>query len=469
MATDKLKADYIIIGAGAMGMAFVDTLLSETDFDVIIIDRHDKPGGHWNDAYSFVTLHQPSAYYGVSSKELSRGKIDQTGFNKGLEDLATGAEILAYYEEVMRERFLPSGRVRYFPMHTYDAETGCVAPLLGGTPFSVSPRRKLVDATWLKTSVPSTHTPNFSVAPGAVLRPVNDLPKLAHQFDDYVICGGGKTGMDALLWLLQHGCDPNRIKWIVSRDGWLMDRETTQTQHQFFEQTMGNQALQMEAIAASTSIENLFERLEESGCLVRLDPNVQPTMFHGATVSQEELREMRRVEGVVRLGRIQQINAREIVLEHGSVPTNSKTLNIDCTATAVGNTDIVPVFQEDRIVLQTIRIVQPVFSASVIAYVECNYSDDEKKNALCPVVPLPDLATDWIKVQAAAMMNQFIWSQEKPLRRWIRDNRLDGYSGMIQNIGEDDTEKLEIMGRLRSAAMPAMGKLQQYIAELEAD
>lgn len=55
--------DYLIVGAGAVGMAFADTLLTENpDATVTFVDRHARPGGHWNDAYPFVTLHQPSAF-----------------------------------------------------------------------------------------------------------------------------------------------------------------------------------------------------------------------------------------------------------------------------------------------------------------------------------------------------------------------------------------------------------------------
>ena len=85
MEYTELETDYLVIGSGAMGMAFVDTLLAETDANVIMVDMHHKPGGHWNKAYPFVTLHQPSQYYGVSSKELSKGKKDEIGLNKRLE------------------------------------------------------------------------------------------------------------------------------------------------------------------------------------------------------------------------------------------------------------------------------------------------------------------------------------------------------------------------------------------------
>ena len=105
--TEKLSSDYLIVGSGAMGMAFADVLLSETDATMTIVDRYPAPGGHWNVAYPFVTLHQPSAFYGVSSKELSKGQVDQTGLNQGLSDLASGAEINAYFDDVMRHTFLP--------------------------------------------------------------------------------------------------------------------------------------------------------------------------------------------------------------------------------------------------------------------------------------------------------------------------------------------------------------------------
>ncbi|MFB0968246.1 MAG: hypothetical protein QMB04_01945, partial [Pseudomonadales bacterium] len=54
---------------GGRGSIGVDA----ADANIIIVDRFHKPGGHWNVAYPFVTLHQPSSFYGVSSRELSKG------------------------------------------------------------------------------------------------------------------------------------------------------------------------------------------------------------------------------------------------------------------------------------------------------------------------------------------------------------------------------------------------------------
>src|SRR3954466_14545570 len=114
-----LEADYLVVGAGAMGMAFVDTLIAETDATVVMGDRNDQPGGPWLSASPYVRLHQPSAYYGVNSRRLGSDSIDAGGWNEGFYELARGSEVCAYYDQVMRQHLLPSGRVSYFPMSEY--------------------------------------------------------------------------------------------------------------------------------------------------------------------------------------------------------------------------------------------------------------------------------------------------------------------------------------------------------------
>ena len=106
----QLETDYLVIGSGAMGMAFCDELIAGTNAS-IIVDKHHQPGGHWNDAYPFVRLHQPSAFYGVNSKKLGNNTIDATGPNKGLYELATNSEVCGYFDQVMQRQFLSSGRV----------------------------------------------------------------------------------------------------------------------------------------------------------------------------------------------------------------------------------------------------------------------------------------------------------------------------------------------------------------------
>jgi cation diffusion facilitator CzcD-associated flavoprotein CzcO len=85
MHASGLETDYLVIGTGASAMAFVDTLLDEQPLaHVLMVDRLHRPGGHWNHAYPWVRVHQPSAWYGVASRELANGEKDQVGLNAGL-------------------------------------------------------------------------------------------------------------------------------------------------------------------------------------------------------------------------------------------------------------------------------------------------------------------------------------------------------------------------------------------------
>ncbi len=462
-----LEADYLVVGSGAMGMAFVDILVTESNASVIMVDRYHKPGGHWNKAYPFVTLHQPSQFYGVSSRELSNGNKDTIGWNKGLYELATGDEILAYYDAVMREQFIPSGQVQYFPMCEY-LGNGQFQSKLTGEIQQVKVNKKIVNCTFLNTEVPSTHTPNFTINENVNFIAINDLPNIQESPDQYVIIGGGKTGIDACLWLLSNKVPSDRITWVVSRDAWLLDRQKTQPTEEFFEDTIGNQANQFECVAQSSSIDDLFERLESKGVLVRIDKSIQPKMFHGATISMEELKHMRSIHHVIRRGRIKSLNPSEITFLDGStISTSANAVYIDCSATPIkASHQDIPVFTEGIITPQTVRSYQPVFSAAFIAHIELTRESDQEKNNLCSVVPLPNHDTDWIRMLGTLMMNQFNWSQHKDLRQWLRGNRLDGFSQMVKNVAPDDLKKNEILKRMRDNAMPAMLKIQSYMSEI---
>ena len=144
---NPIETDYLIIGSGAVGLAFADTLIDESDAHITMVDRHGKPGGHWNDAYSFVTLHQPSAFYGVNSLELGSRRKDSFGANKGLYELASGPEINGYYDRVMNHKLLPSGRVAYHPMCNFLGD-GEFESILSGERTQVTVRKKVVDATY---------------------------------------------------------------------------------------------------------------------------------------------------------------------------------------------------------------------------------------------------------------------------------------------------------------------------------
>ena len=174
----EIETDYLVVGAGASGMAFTDALIASSDAEVVMVDRHHRPGGHWNDDYPFVRLHQPSALYGVVSRPLGHDRIDTSGINAGFYERATAAEICDYYGRVLDEDFLASGRVRFFGMHDHlgnDTDGDLLRSRVTGQSVTVRVRRKLVDATYIESSVPSKHTRPYTVDAAAVVVTPNEL------------------------------------------------------------------------------------------------------------------------------------------------------------------------------------------------------------------------------------------------------------------------------------------------------
>ena len=411
-----------------------------------------------------MTLHQPSAFYGVNSMELGSGHKDSIGLNQGLYELASGPEISGYFNRVMNQRLLPSGRVRYHPMCNHLGD-GRFESLLSGQQTQVTVRKKLVDAHHFGPAVPATHKPRFSVAPGVRLVPPNALPSLWHAANGaalprrFVVVGAGKTAMDACIWLLQSGTDPQAITWVVPRDSWLVNRVTTQSGPEFFTEAIGSQADQMQAMAEATSTQDLFLRMEACGAMLRVDPQHMPTMFHFATVSLQEVEVLRQIKHVVRLGRVQALHTDHAVLDHGQVPVEPGTLFIDCTASAVEARAMQPVFQGNKIVLQMVRLPQPAFSAALIAHVESHGDNDKTKNRLCGSVPFPQTLDEYPRAMMATMWNQAQWGQDPGLRQWIRESRLDGFGKLMASAAKDDTDKQAIIARFRQQAMLAMANL----------
>lgn len=464
----EIETDYLIVGTGCVGMAFADTLVDHSDADVVMIDSHAEPGGHWNDAYPFVTLHQPSSFYGVASTPLGRDRIDTTGLNAGLGELATGAEIQHYFHGVMHDHLLPTGRVRWFPKSIWDRDGGFRSQLTGET-HRITARRRIVDTTHLKTTVPSTHTPSFEIDPDARFMPLNDLPKVTEPPAGWVIVGGGKTAMDAVLWLLEAGVDPDTITWIMSRDGWFIPRETVQPGPDRFRQTFTAQALQYEACAAATDVDDLFARLEDGGVLVRLDPDVEPSMFHAPTVSAPELEALRSVRDVVRLGRVTRIGSHQIELTGGTIPTSPDHIHVDCSASAIPKQAPTTIFDGHVITPQTVRAYQPAFSASVLAWIEAHVDGgDDAKNALATVVPIPDDRLDWLKLTVANAVNMRAWSEHPKMTRFLDQNRLNGFSRTVRDVDTSDPDNVALLMRMREAVLPGVMNLVKLIGDAEA-
>jgi hypothetical protein len=461
--------DYLIIGAGATGLAFADTLLQESDAHITLVDLHAQPGGHWNDAYPFVALHQPSAFYGVNSLELGILRKDTAGHNAGLYELASGAEVSSYFHKVMHQLLLPSGRVRYLPMTkhlVHEAGVSSVASILSGEQERITVRKKMVDATYFSPQVPATTPPAFAVAEGVRLVTPTQLTQVwrgQEHFQNYCVIGAGKTAMDAVIFLLTRGAAPDQIHWVMPRDSWLVNRLSTQPGEEFFLHSMGGATAQMKAIALATSVDDMYARLEASKQMLRIDRSRKPEMFHYATISEEEVALLRQVTHVIRQGRVQAIETEALVFAPGKHTMPKHTLYINCTASAVKPKASEPMFQPGKIVPQLSRAPLISFSAALCAYVEAHYTSDEEKNALCTPVPFPRNPAGFIASTMTNAANQMRWGQDKTLRAWMRESRLDGFGKLASTVRPTDTEKMAILVQLKEYSMGAASNAKRLM------
>lgn len=459
------KTDYLVIGGGAMAIAFVDTMLKKTDATFLIVDRRPKVGGHWNDAYPFVRLHQPSSFYGVASRPLGRHKLDETGFNKGHFELATGVEVTHYYHALMEEVFIPSKRVQYLPLCDY-TEDGGIVSLMSGEVHKVTVNLKVVNATHMTTDIPMTHTPNFKIAEGVKCVPPNNLCQLAPDYKHITVLGGGKTGIDSITWLLANDYPTDNITWVIPRDSWFYDRSKFQPDEDFLGETLEFLAGQNEVFATAESLEDICLGMESRGNWLRIDKNIWPTMFHAALITKIELEQIQRIANIVRLGHVESIDTKGMMLTHGEVNCQPDTLYIDCTAAGLGNNvnNFTPVFELGLINLQCIRVFQPCFSAALIAHIEASIEDDAVRQVMTRPTPMTDTVKDFLTSQANLLMNQGQWRAHEETAKWLIECRLDGFSHLIANISEDDHKKIDQLKRFGEHSKGAVENLLRLAA-----
>lgn len=406
------EVDYLVVGAGAMGMAFADTVIEHADVRVALVDRRHGVGGHWLEAYPFVRLHQASAFYGVASTLLGGGQLQQRGPEKGLQERATQAEICAYYARVL-DRMVESGKVEFFPNSEYVGDNAVVSNISGER--VEMPGARVVDARYLAPSIPAEKPPPFGVADDARVLPVNELARLDEAPSQYVVVGSGKTATDACIWLLSRGVDPDAICWVRPRDPWMLNRAVVQPDPAIF---LGMAADTMAAAERSTSPEDLFLRLEEAGIMLRIDRSVMPTMAKAPTLATWELEQLRTIENVVRRGHIQHVDRGSLTFADGSVAVADDALVVHCAADGLKYPPLVPVWGREAITLQPIRAGFPCFGAAIAGYVEATRDSDAEKNRLCPPSPLGNTMASWARMTVLGTQATMSFSSEPDIKAW---------------------------------------------------
>ena len=450
-----MDVDYLVVGAGAMGMAFTDALIDHADVRVALVDRRHGVGGHWLNAYPFVRLHQASAFYGVASTLLGGNRVQQQGPEAGLHERAGASEICAYYERVLAERLLPSGKVEWFPSCDYTG-SGEFVSRISGRAFEVPARCRMVDARYLAPDIPAVTPPPFEIAEGVRVRAVNDLVGVTEAPSQYVVVGSGKTATDAVVWLLDRGVDPDALCWVRPRDPWMLNRAVVQPAPETF---LGMVADTLQAAAASASLEELFLRLEDAEVMLRIDRSVTPTMAKAPTLATWELALLRTVENVVRRGHVRRVEPGRISFDDGSVAVTDDVVVVHCAASGLQYPPRVRIWGPWGITLQPIRSGFPCFGAALAGYVEATREDTTEKNRLCPPTPYGNSMVEWAHMNVLGARGAALFNSEPDIKDWANEVALNparippGYSS--------STALDTVLARLQEHSGPGLARMAE--------
>lgn len=409
--TAVIDADYLVVGAGAAGLAFADALVAHSDARVALVDRRGAPGGHWRSAYPFVRLHQASQFYGVASRMLGDGGLQKEGPESGLHSRATGAEVCDYYDGVL-DSLVATGRVEFLGESEFDGER--VRSLVTGEERAVRPGCRIVDAHHLSPAVPADTPPPFVASEGVTVMPIGRLPQVADA-ERFVIVGSGKTATDAIVWLLGRGTDPGDITWVRPRDPWMLNRAVVQPEPAIFQ---GMVADVMDAAATAGSIDRMFLDLEHAGVMIRIDAGVTPTMARTPTLGLWELDALRTVENVVRRGHLREAGRGVLRLDDGTVTVPADAVVVHCAADGLPLPALVPIWAPETITLQPVRSGFPCFGAALVGYVEATREGDAAKNALCPPSPYGNTLAEWARMTVLGARASAAFLADADIRAW---------------------------------------------------
>jgi hypothetical protein len=199
-ATDRY--DLCIVGAGYAGLnaAFVASEQLPATARVLLLDKHQRAGGMWNDAYSYVRLHQPYQMFTAGNIKWSLGRERSY--------LATRDEVAAhlrYCLEVITKRLDVDARWGWeYLGHTEDATSVLVRGRDPAGKVNTFTAARFIDARSFDVQpiepLPLASRQVHSIAP----QELDGSGLLSSGDDDAVwVIGSGKTAMDTVVALVR--------------------------------------------------------------------------------------------------------------------------------------------------------------------------------------------------------------------------------------------------------------------------
>ena len=214
--TDHDHYDLCIVGAGYAGLnaGFVASQYLATTARVLVLDKHQQAGGMWNDAYSYVRLHQPYRMF-------TAGNIAWT-LDRERSYLATRDEVAAHLRhcfDVISERFDADARWGWeYLDHSEDGSSVVVRAKGPDGDAHTFTAERFIDARGFAVesndALPLSSRHVRSIAP----RGLENSGLLSSDHDEPAwIVGSGKTAMDTIVALVR--ANPRRSIGMVTGTG----------------------------------------------------------------------------------------------------------------------------------------------------------------------------------------------------------------------------------------------------------
>ncbi|NRB00059.1 MAG: FAD-dependent oxidoreductase [Rhodobacteraceae bacterium] len=374
-ADSEIQYDLCVIGAGIAGLnaLYVATEYLPKGARVALIDRRARCGGMWNDTYDYVRLHQPHPMFTTgnrpwdwskpSSYLAKRGEVREhlgqcLGDIKGKLDIDEiyGAEVVGTQEVL--EGGAAVALVTYRDVATGKSQTIRTKQVIDAIGIDV-PQSAPLSVT--STSVLST-------------TPIGLRHDLSRNKDAHaVVVGGGKTGMDTILAILEENPD-REITLLCGKGTFFASRD------QFFPEGASRYWSGSTIFQAFRDLSQRFDGTNESDVneyfkrTYAISPTPEAQQFLFGLLSKDECARIEDGLSAIHYDYLEDVadgpDGPELVLRGGSrIPVPAGTMIINCTGHVLrNNRPQVPILSEHGTILTISTRASIHFLSTVSAY-----------------------------------------------------------------------------------------------------
>jgi len=204
----------------------------------------------------------------------------------------------------------------------------------------------------------------------------------------------------------------------------------------------------LEALVEAETVDNAFKLMESRGLRYRIDQSTTPMLHKGATLTMQELVQLRKVTDVITgKGRIRSIERDRIIFEHDErLMDAASTLCIDCAAYAFENSETSQtVFSPAQVTLQCLGGSYCLDAARTAMVESLEDLSDEQKNLLCQSLPYlsPSTPEEWMYFQYDSLKGFNTWAKHPQLSEWLNTCRLNHFAHVPESVKSVHASSLE--------------------------